>query len=629
MTDAVTANGSALRRRAVLALPVAIVAAVYGVVTDAWLIVVLVGALLAITCFVGARLMVGVALARVATLVTITLGFALSSALSTATTGAFRIASAWSGIAAASLLVSCLRLALKTPPGSYRVTAGVGLVAMVACGQTHTGGAYALAMAGYLLACLEALRVDDPARPSWGTAGVRAGGTAVVVLALVGALTATGAVAVPKFSEWVERKFELAYRPEAPRTGFTDDMGLGSMRGMLQSDELVLRVRGARVDYLRGVAYDRYYRGVWSLSRRREVVTVITAKTRAKGPGASEIERVGGDTDRIFLPFDARDVATVNGSLRSDAMGIARPGAGDKGDPLSFERGARNALVPMAPGDQDLALPPDLAPALVRVVAAWTAGAVSDADKLARIADRLEGGYAYSVEFTRTFGKDPVLSFLDDDKRGHCEYFASALALLGRAAGVPTRVVGGYRVAERNALGGYYVVRERNAHAWVEAWVDGVWKTFDATPAAVVANEGHDMGAVAAFADLLRAWWTAATDWTLARTPLELTLVATGLAILLLGYQRFRARTGRRRAATDDEDATRALPCLTVILEALAARGVQRPTYEALENFATRVDDPGAAALLQRYVALRYGGIGDPSALDREVREWARQTARG
>jgi hypothetical protein len=272
-------------------------------------------------------------------------------------------------------------------------------------------------------------------------------------------------------------------------------------------------------------------------------------------------------------------------------------------------------------------LPPDLSPALGRVVAAWTQGAVSDADKLAQIAKRLEGDYAYSVEYSRTFGKDPVLSFLEDDKRGHCEYFASALALLGRAAGVPTRVVGGYRVAERNALGGYDVVRERNAHAWVEAWVDGAWRTLDATPAAVVADEAHDMGAVAAFADLLRAWWTAATDWTLARTPLELTLVATGLALLLLAYQRIRARRGGGRVVTDDDGASRALPCLTVMLDALAARGERRPAYEALENFAARLEDAAAAALLQRYVALRYGGIGDRAALDREMRECARRLA--
>ncbi len=627
MTDALKA--SSRRRSVALAVPVVIVAAVYGVVTDAWPIVVLVWALLAITCFVGPRLAIGVALGRVATLLTITIGFALSGAPASATTGVFRIASAWSGIAAAALLASCLRLVMKTPPGSYRVTAGLGLVAMIACGQTHTGGAYALAMVGYLVACLEALRVDDPARPAWTAAGWRARLTAVAILLFVGALTGTGAVAVPKLSDWVERKFELAYRPEAPRTGFTDDMGLGSMRGMLQSDELVLRVRGARVDYLRGVAFDHYDRGVWSLSRQRSVVTVDTAKHRPSGRGVSEIERVGGDTDRVFLPLDARDIATANGSLRGDAMGVARRGAGDSGEAVSFDRGPRAALVPAPPDDRDLVLPTDLAPVLGRIVAAWTQGAVSDADKLARIADRLEGDYAYSVEFTRGRGKDPVLSFLEDDKRGHCEYFASALALLGRAAGVHTRVIGGYRVAERNALGGYYVVRERNAHAWVEAWIDGAWTTFDATPAAVVADEAHDMGAVAAFVDLLRAWWTAATDWTLARTPLELTLVATGLALVLLAYQRLRARRGQRRMATDDDGASRALPSLTAMLDALAARGVPRPAYEALENFAARIDDAAAAALLQRYVALRYGGIGDQAVLDREMRAWARRVAGG
>ena len=63
------------------------------------------------------------------------------------------------------------------------------------------------------------------------------------------------------------------------------------------------------------------------------------------------------------------------------------------------------------------------------------------------------------------------MDFLLYNGTGHCEFFASAMVLLSRARGIPARLVGGYRVAEFSELGDYYIVRERNAHTWVEAWV--------------------------------------------------------------------------------------------------------------------------------------------------------------
>src|SRR5262249_20229839 len=68
-------------------------------------------------------------------------------------------------------------------------------------------------------------------------------------------------------------------------------------------------------------------------------------------------------------------------------------------------------------------------------------------------------------------------------RRGHCEYFASALALMLRAVEIPSRLVTGYKGAEPLASSGYYEVQQRHAHAWVEALVDGQWIVLDPTPA--------------------------------------------------------------------------------------------------------------------------------------------------
>ena len=84
------------------------------------------------------------------------------------------------------------------------------------------------------------------------------------------------------------------------------------------------------------------------------------------------------------------------------------------------------------------------------------------------------GGYRYSMDLDATVpvGTDPVEYFVKTDKRGHCQYFASALAMMLRSVNIPCRLVVGYRTEEYNDLGQYFVARQLHAHAWVEALID-------------------------------------------------------------------------------------------------------------------------------------------------------------
>jgi hypothetical protein len=107
------------------------------------------------------------------------------------------------------------------------------------------------------------------------------------------------------------------------------------------------------------------------------------------------------------------------------------------------------------------------------------------------MADRLvhwlrdSGEYGYSLDSSiRNPTIDPVEDFLFERKQGHCEYYASALTLMLRAVGVPSRMVSGFKGGKINRITGAYEVEQRHAHAWVEALVDDEWVTLDATPAA-------------------------------------------------------------------------------------------------------------------------------------------------
>ncbi len=82
--------------------------------------------------------------------------------------------------------------------------------------------------------------------------------------------------------------------------------------------------------------------------------------------------------------------------------------------------------------------------------------------------------------------QDPVDGFLFGTRRGFCEHYAGAFAVLLRAAGIPARVVTGYQGGELNPDGEYMIVRQSDAHAWAEAMLDGEWKRFDPTAACAI-----------------------------------------------------------------------------------------------------------------------------------------------
>jgi len=125
----------------------------------------------------------------------------------------------------------------------------------------------------------------------------------------------------------------------------------------------------------------------------------------------------------------------------------------------------------------------------------------TDYDKAQRILAYLSDPtrFTYSLNQTAAADIEPVENFLFNVRTGHCEYFAAAMAVLLRSVGVPARLVNGFSAAEYNPIGGYYIVRQSDAHAWVEAYLapDG-WRTFDPSSARDVAAGGPGF---------VQRWW--------------------------------------------------------------------------------------------------------------------------
>ena len=113
--------------------------------------------------------------------------------------------------------------------------------------------------------------------------------------------------------------------------------------------------------------------------------------------------------------------------------------------------------------------------------------------------------YFYTLE-PPALGSNPVDRFLFDTRRGFCEHYASAFAVMMRAVGIPSRVVLGYQGGEMNPMGAYMIVRQADAHAWTEAWLPGRgWYRID--PTAAVAPERIESGRSGAMFDGIAASW--------------------------------------------------------------------------------------------------------------------------
>ena len=133
-------------------------------------------------------------------------------------------------------------------------------------------------------------------------------------------------------------------------------------------------------------------------------------------------------------------------------------------------------------------------------------------------------------------GSNPVDRFLFETRRGFCEHYASAFSVLMRSAGIPTRIVLGYHGGEVNPMGGHLIVRQSDAHAWTEVWLEGDgWRRID--PTAAVAPDRIDYGASdAAFEGLGAAWGLAAPSALLHRLSLTVDALNAKWNDWILGY---------------------------------------------------------------------------------------------
>lgn len=281
------------------------------------------------------------------------------------------------------------------------------------------------------------------------------------------------------------------------RTGLTDTMSPGSITQLTQSSEVAFRVEfdgepPAPPHYWRGPVFWRYDAGTWSRGEQR-----------ARPPAAPEVTGRTVEYTMLLMPHERRWLFALD--LPLDARSDHSRAAGYNllaDEPIRSVVGLRlrsaldYRLEPELPPERRqraLELPSSAAPLARELAQRWRANASEPRQIVAQaLAYFRERDFAYTLSPPAT-GEAPVDDFLFRTRRGFCEHYASALAVLMRAAGVPARVVTGYLGGETNDLGDYMLVRQSDAHAWVEVWLpERGWTRVD--PTEVVSRGRVDSG---------------------------------------------------------------------------------------------------------------------------------------
>lgn len=279
--------------------------------------------------------------------------------------------------------------------------------------------------------------------------------------------------------------------------------------------------------------------------------------------GRDRIEVTTLNPDALLAPLNTRFVAVELDRAKLSWCGdlvVESSGAGFNG---SYE--VVLGGIPIEESEENLqqCLQVEVAPEVAEL-AHQVAGDGSAEFKVFKLVKYFQENFEYGFGYPFDRAEDPVAEFLKERPPAHCEVFATCLALMCREVGVPARYVQGFLVKERNEWGGYWVSRERDAHAWVEVYIEGMgWVQVDATPPGVSAPVDSD-SSWSEFADVVKRWFQ--RGWAfIARGPTAMLRdlasflsehpLGAGLILLSAIVWRFRKRLrGRPESAKKIED---------------------------------------------------------------------------
>lgn len=460
--------------------------------------------------------------------------------------------------------------------------------------------------------------------------------------------------------------------------GFSDQVDLGGVGTIRTDPALVMRVRphdlpeeppARRNLYLRGALFDSYDGRTWArhpggaeVLQQFGDLTILRRHPRKGSDRVMSIDLESIQPAVVFVPGDAVALRVLETNQPYFVSSPVRQGS--RGG-LEYEQTRQGGLkyeVYLPP--KGLVVPERAAPELlaryltvprsmpdrIRQLALEMSGGVEEPVAIARALERgLREGYRYDLSSPSGAAADPLDHFLFESKRGHCEFYSTAMAMMLRVRGVPSRNVTGFVGGTYNRFGGFYAVRQGDAHSWVEAYLPDLgWTRFDPTPPSNAAPQAVTEGFVAVLREMIEA---AAQGWQrnvegfdlqkqvgIARTvrdffrsdrdaggagrsesakfDVQKLLVATAalVAVGALVWRLRRKRTDVKKGGSAALARQRSIELYLRLEAALRARGVPRPPGTPPRVHAEALEEAGhpvgaeALALTDIYLGVRFGG---------------------
>ncbi len=331
--------------------------------------------------------------------------------------------------------------------------------------------------------------------------------------------------------------------------GFSDNVLLGDIGRIKQSRAVVMRVqvrgdpRQVQGVKWRGIGLSHFDGHRWTSRESRPIPLRSDSNGWFPLPPPRELDPLETQpvTYRVILEPVATDAVFVAAEVGQLRGGFREPGSRSHGYLLldstrsllnpfhNFSRVGYEAIsflpratperlrsagnvYPEEIGEQYLQLPPE-DPRIAQLAREVTRAGTNAYDKASMLELFLRTKYGYTLELPDVPKEDPLAHFLFERRRGHCEYFASSMAVMLRTLGIPARVANGFLTGEYNDVGNDYIVRARDAHSWVEVYFPGYdWYPFDPTPPD---NEARRTGLWARLNQYLDALEWTWTEWVI------------------------------------------------------------------------------------------------------------------
>ncbi len=484
-------------------------------------------------------------------------------------------------------------------------------------------------------------------------------------------------------------------RGGTPMLGFSENVELGKHGLIRDNPRMVMRVTFSRkVDpgsvtttLWRAMTFDRYIEGRWSRSSNlpRALVHRSGGWTVLRGfPGSvAEKKRLREELDNaleyevVLMPLVGSVLPMMDPPLAVSLEGKL-PGTGaesvvthglipDHPDPGNIVRysgrssvqkgksyvGKTQNVHPLTGLERKayLALPAGLPRSFYDLAARLEKKGMNERQRVVAAMRYMSesNGFVYSRNLARVpRGHDPVVHFLLQEKSGHCEYYASALVLLARAMDVPARLVTGFLGGQWNEYGNFLGVRQGDAHAWVEVYLEseGGWIAFDPTPAAgrVPARETGFFARLELWLDSFRLaylrWivdYDVHTQWSLASGAREwvggrssfgsawkfLRWIALSVLLGFVLFFVYGMASGRAKSMLGRKEKRKTDPAggaYERLLKALEKKGYKKRACDTPREFASGLSRSGFGAaemiieVTEAYYSARYGR-GDPATV--------------